>query len=260
MGSVIERIDQLCVDLFDAIPSQTSVATRRSLLSVQRATARRHPEFAYLEIGSHLGGSIQPYLLDPRCLAVFSIDSRPAWQPDDRVPGCIATYENNSTQRMMELLRKLDVSQASKVRCFETDASQVDMVLIRPRPHVAFIDAEHTRKAVWSDFEFCRSVLADGGTILFDDFSIVYPAVLEICRFLKRERRPFVPVRLEGRVFGIFFDEDTVRSDPFVRRCRARSRFTLARYSVKRWLKRFLPGPAGRLARSDLRRGAAGGP
>jgi hypothetical protein len=251
--NVIERIEALSVDLFDAIPSQTSESTRRSLLSVQRATARRHPQFAYLEIGSHLGGSIAPYLLDPRCLAITSIDSRPAWQPDDRALGKIATYENNSTQHMMERLRTLDAVQASKVRCFETDASQVDPSLVTPRPHIAFIDAEHTRKAVRSDFDFCRKVLADDGTIVFDDFSIVYPAVLEICRSLKREGRPFLPVRLEGRVFAIFFDQDTVRSDPFLGRCRARSRFTLTRYSLKLWFKSFLPGPAGKLARSIRR-------
>jgi hypothetical protein len=229
------------------------VATRRSLLCVQRATARRHPEFAYLEIGSHLGGSIQPYLLDARCRAVFSIDPRPGSQPDDRVPGGFATYENNSTQRMMGNLRKLEASQASKVRCFEMDASQVDPALVAPRPHVALIDGEHTRKAVLSDFAFCRGVLAEGGTVLFDDFSIVYPAVLQICRDLKRRGPPFAPVRLEGRVFGIFFDPGLVRSDAFLAGCRARSRFTLARYSLKLLLKGLLPGPAGKLARSSRR-------
>lgn len=248
-----DRIDALDVTLFDTIPSQTSLSTRRSLLCVHRAAARRHPDFAYLEIGSHLGGSIQPYLLDPRCKAIFSIDSRPAAQRDDRAPGSIATYENNSTERMMALLRELDAAQAPKVRCFEMDASQVDPARIVPRPQVALIDAEHTRQAVVSDFEFCRKILAGEGTILFDDFSIVYPAVLDICRSLRRAGRRFLPVRLEGRIFAIFFDEDMVRSDPFLLRCRARSRFTLARYSVKLWFKSLLPGSVGRLARSARR-------
>jgi hypothetical protein len=90
--AVIQRIEELSVDLFDGIPSQTSLADRRSLLAVQRATARRHPEYAYLEIGSHLGGSIQPYLLDPRCSAISSIDPRPSEQPDDRSPGFVVRY------------------------------------------------------------------------------------------------------------------------------------------------------------------------
>lgn len=247
------RIEALDVTLFDAIPSQTSDATRRSLLAVQRATARRHPEFSYLEIGSHLGGSIQPYLLDPRCRAIYSIDLRPASQPDDRAPGAVATYENNSTERMMENLRELDRSQAGKVRCFEKDASQVEPALLSPPPLIALIDAEHTRRAVLSDFAFCRKVLAEQGTVLFDDFSIVYPAVLEICRSLKQERCRFLPVRLEGRIFGLFFDPRTVASDPFLRRRGARSRLALARYGLKLWLKSCLPGPAGRLARAERR-------
>lgn len=153
----------------------------------------------------------------------------------------------------MENLRKLEASQACKVLCFEMDASQVDPALVAPRPDIALIDGEHTRRAVLSDFEFCRKVLAEGGTVLFDDFSIVYPAVLEICRSLRRGRRPFVPVRLEGRVFGIFFDAGVVRADPFLWRCRARSRFTLARYGLKLLLKSWLPGHAGTLARSSRR-------
>ena len=228
------RIDDLDITLFDAIPSQTSIATRRSLLAVHRAAARAREGFAYLEIGSHLGGSIQPYLLDSRCRSIVSIDSRPASQPDDRAEGSVATYESNTTARMMENLRRLDPEGARKVRCFESDASEVDPGQLPDRPHVALIDAEHTRRAVLSDFAFCREVLAEGGAVLFDDFSIVYPAVLEICRKLAREGTRFVPVRLEGRLFGLFFDPGAVASDPFLRRCRERSRFTLARYRARR--------------------------
>src|SRR5262249_19291696 len=107
MRPVSERIEDLDIGLFDAIPSQTSADTRRSLLAVHRAPARRHPAIAYLEIGSHLGGSLQPYLLDPRCRAIYSIDPRPAAQKDDRAPGFVAAYGQNSTARMLALLREL---------------------------------------------------------------------------------------------------------------------------------------------------------
>jgi len=252
-----DRIDNLDASLFDAIPSQTSIDTRRSLLAVHRATARRHGEVSYLEIGSHLGGSLQPYLLDPRCRAIFSIDPRPAAQKDDRAPGFVAAYEENSTARMLDLLRKLAPEEVAKVRCFESDAALVDPALVSPPPQVAFIDGEHTRRAVLSDFAFVRRVLADGGTVVFDDFSIVYPAVLEICAGLRRQRRRFLPVRLLGRAFALFFEPDLVRADPFLERCRRRRRLTLPRYRLKLLGKSLLPGPAGRLARS-LRRPADG--
>ena len=35
--------------------------------------------FAYLEIGSHLGGSLQVLIQDERCERIVSIDSRPPW-------------------------------------------------------------------------------------------------------------------------------------------------------------------------------------
>ena len=141
IGTVMERIEELSTDLFAAIPSQTSEADRRWLLAVQRATARVRGGFAYLEIGSHLGGSIQPYLLDPRCRAIFSIDARPGSQPDDRAPGYVAGYEHNSTDRMLRLLRDLAPDQVGKVRCFDADASEIDPAGISPRPHVAFRSA-----------------------------------------------------------------------------------------------------------------------
>lgn len=253
MTTVAERVDTLAVDLFEAIPSQTSLATRRSLLAIQRATARRHGEFAYLEIGSYLGGSIQPYLLDKRCRAIYSIDPRPGRQADDRAPGFSREYRDNSTKRMLELLGEVDASEVSKISCFEMDASKVDPARIATRPHVAFIDGEHTVRAVLSDFAFCQGVLAEGGTVVFDDFSIVYPAVIAVCRLLKRQRRRFVTARLEGKIFAVFFDAETVRRDPFLRHVRSRRRLALPRYRLKLWLKSLLPGPVGTFARSIRR-------
>ena len=154
---------------------------------------------------------------------------------------------------MMELLREVDASQADKISCFEIDSSRVDPARITRRPHVAFIDGEHTVRAVLSDFAFCLKVMAEGGTIVFDDFSIVYPAVLAICRSLKRQGRRFVAARLEGKIFAIFFDAEAVRRDPFLRRCRSRRRLSLTRYRVKLWLKSLLPGPVGKFARSIRR-------
>ena len=258
MRTVIDQVERLSVELFAAIPSQTSEADRRSLLGVQRATARRHGAFAYLEIGSHLGGSIQPYLLDPRCTAIYSIDSRPTEQPDDRVSGYVARYPGNSTARMLGLLREVDPGQVSKLRCFDADASGVDPAQIEPRPNVAFIDGEHTRKAVLSDFAFCRSVLAEGGTIVFDDLPIVYAAVVEICRSLRHSGAEAVMTRLEGKIFAIFFDEAMVRDDPFLRRCRGKHRCELARYRWKLWAKGLLPGPAGQSARAIRRESGEG--
>lgn len=55
---VSARIDRLDITLFDHVFSDTSASDRRALLAAQRAVARAHGEYVYLEIGSHLGGTI----------------------------------------------------------------------------------------------------------------------------------------------------------------------------------------------------------
>jgi hypothetical protein len=250
---VVHRVERLDTALFDGVASQTSQRDRRSLLAVQRAVARRFGRYVYLEIGSHLGGSIQPHLRDRRCVRIYSIDPRPTSQPDDRSPGCRVDYPNNSTAAMLDALAKVSPNGIEKIRCFESDAAAVNRGAIEPRPHLAFIDGEHTRRAVLSDFAFCRAVLEPAGAVVFDDFPIVYPALLEIRRALRLDGEDIVALRLEGKAFALFRDAALVRSDAFLERCRARSRFTLARYGWKLRAKGLLPGRAGRAARAALR-------
>lgn len=87
--SIEDRVENLSTDLFASIPSQTSVKDRRSLLAVQRSTARRFGRFAYLEIGSHLGidpavppgSALRRHLLDRLAAGI------PAGRPVTRLPG-----------------------------------------------------------------------------------------------------------------------------------------------------------------------------
>ena len=118
-NSIDHRIQSLDVSLFEKIYSQTGIEDRESLLAIQNTTRNKYAPtpYAYLEIGSHLGGSIQPYLMDPQCSQIYSIDPRPRQQPDDRCPGYIANYEHNTTERMLELLEKVDKEALPKIKC-----------------------------------------------------------------------------------------------------------------------------------------------
>src|SRR5687768_4646160 len=107
------RLAAADLTLFAAIPSQSSAADRRSWLAVQRAVRRSPGGYAYLEIGSHLGGSLQPHLLDPLCRRIYSIDKRPAVQADDR--GGTYHYAGNSTDRMLANLRRVDPAGLDKL-------------------------------------------------------------------------------------------------------------------------------------------------
>lgn len=237
MQNTTEQIEALNIDLFKAIPSQTTDNEKRSFLAVQRATAKTYGSYAYLEIGSHLGGSIQPYLVDNRCAIIYSIDARPQQQPDDRGAAC--NYPGNSTARMLTLLSEIDPLQVCKIKCFDSDASDVRSDQITTTPHVCFIDGEHTKKAALSDFRFCSTVTAADGVILFHDFQVIYPAIYEIYRLLKNQNRRFTALKLDDSVFGFFFDQGIVQSDPYLAEAYARNKHFLRYWSVQVGLKRF---------------------
>jgi hypothetical protein len=210
---VSARISRLDVTLFDAIESQSSWWDRMSLLAAQRSVRERIGSYCYLEIGSHLGGSIQTHLLDPRCRRIYSIDKRPPSQPDDRSPGAVFHYPNNSTQRMLDLLESIAPDQMGKIECFDCDASELSRDQIRESPHLCLIDGEHTQQAVLSDWNFCHSVAHCDGMICFHDTSIIRPAIEQIVLQLKAHSSAFEATPLAGEVFAIFlggrvFDKD----------------------------------------------------
>ena len=151
--------------LFDRIESQTSTNDRRSLLACQLAVRTQRAPYVYLEIGSHMGGSLQPHVLDPQCQRMYSIDNRPSSQPDER--GLPYAYSDNSTGRMLSALGAMSPDGVTRLTCIDADASRVAPRVIDSQPHLCFIDGEHTDAAVVSDFAFCRRVLAKDGAIVF---------------------------------------------------------------------------------------------
>src|SRR3954452_18480154 len=99
------QLGSLNPDLLGAIESQTSPQDKRSLLALHLACRRQRSPFRWLEIGSHLGGSLQALFQDPPCVAIDSIDPRPEQLPDERLGP--VSYPGNSTERMLELLGDL---------------------------------------------------------------------------------------------------------------------------------------------------------
>ena len=246
----VERIDALDLTVFDSIKSQTSIPDKRSLLAVQRATARRHGTYAYLEIGSHLGGSIQPHLIDPRCTTIYSIDPRPVSFPDLTVPGSVAHYEGNSTARMLSLLGAIDRDAVSKIQCFEKNAPDMSLAAIAEPPKIALIDGEHTYDAATADFEFCIKVLSGDGTILFHDFDAIYAAILDILKRRSAEHKTCIPLKLEGQVFGMFFDTATVTSDPYLANLFLANKRYIFWLGKKERLRAIAPAPVWRVLQS----------
>lgn len=181
--------------VYDAVETQLRPEDRRSILALLSALRRRTGGYAYLEIGSHLGGSLQPALLDTSCTAAISVDPRPAVQADER--GTDFEYRSNSTEGMTRGLRSaLGDAAVRKLTCFERDASDVMVEELPERPLFCFIDGEHTDRAVRSDFAAClRFLPAEGGVVAFDDVHVVfrgYAACIERLRSDGTSHRAYV--------------------------------------------------------------------
>jgi hypothetical protein len=202
------------LSLFDTVPSQSTMGDRRAWLAVQAAVRRRGEGYVYLEIGSHLGGSIQQHIVDPRCRRIFSIDKRPLEQPDDSRGACF--YEGNSTERMRENLRRLSPDADARVVTFDADASAIDPARIPEAPDFCLIDGEHTKEAVISDFAFCRRVAKPNAAICFHDAGIIWPAIREIVRGLRAEGVPFRTRKFDGLTFAILLRDGPASQDAAV--------------------------------------------
>lgn len=209
-----DRVAALDTQLFSHVESQTSDSDRAALLAVHDAVAARSDLFSYLEIGSHLGGTLQVVVSDPRCARVVSIDSRPRWQRDDRPGASQFEYVDNSTERMLKMLQDVPGADLSKLETVEESTENIAPGRFA-RPDFCFIDGEHTYGATLRDARFCRTVMQGAGIIAFHDFQIIERAVLD---FLRETPRPHRGFSLRSSVFiAELGATPTLLNDPRIR-------------------------------------------
>ena len=202
------------MDLFSHIESQTTSEDRVSLLAIQEAVRTSGP-YTYLEIGSHLGGTIQTHIADPLCRRIWSIDKRPLEQPDER--GRTYRYEENSTQRMINGLSTIPGADLEKLRTFDLDASEVPAGEIELTPTYCLVDAEHTDRAIQSDFAFCSAASGGKPVFLSHDSYIVYRGLKTIIDGLSHSGNWFRVLFLPSHFFlidtvGVISDHPVVRA------------------------------------------------
>jgi len=169
----------LDLSLFRWIESQTSEADRRALLSIREALCGITASYRYLEVGSHLGGSLQPHVVDTRCTSIISIDPRPLEQADERWQANYR-YEGNSTERMLALLLQIPAANIDKIQTFEASASDLSPTSIAAPVEFGFIDGEHTNAAVVRDFNAVRRFLSPASILAFHDCFVTLEALVEI--------------------------------------------------------------------------------
>jgi hypothetical protein len=195
------RLQALDLGLFEQVGPPGWAGDAASLLAVHAGCREVYGDFAYLEIGSYLGASLQSFVADPHCTAIVSIDPRPAAVADDR--GLTAYYEENSTANMIAHLERVPGADLRKLEAIEADAGDVEPARLPARPRLCFIDGEHTYEAALRDARFCRDVLADDGAILFHDRAVVARAISAFVADLERERRPFFTYALPSALFVV---------------------------------------------------------
>lgn len=218
-GTIDDRLARLDVSVFDRIPSQSTMRDRRSLLACQVAVRQRHTCYAYLEIGSYRGGSLQPHVLDPACTRIFSIDSRPDSQPDEG--GVRFTYRGNTADRMLESLEAIAPGARDKITTFDSPAAAVPPSAIDPAPRLCFIDGEHTDVSLAADFAFCRRVLAPGGLILCHDAPVVYNGLATLIADLERSGTPHRAAYLPDTIVAVEFGGEGLLDLPVLAEVRA---------------------------------------
>jgi predicted O-methyltransferase YrrM len=199
--NITERINTLDISLFDAIPAQMNDEDKQSLLALQGCVSMSGT-YAYLEIGSYQGGSLQSVYADPLCTHIYSIDKRPV-RNQDTYAGSVK-YSNNSTEGMQRNLRGAfpDVDE-SKLVCFECDARDVPSERISPQPSLCFIDGEHTVKAIVSDFTCCLNMCRSDAIIAFHDAFWLYEGFDMIKALLQQLGIRFQGFKLGDSIYAL---------------------------------------------------------
>lgn len=206
------RLDE---SVYDAIDTQLSQNDRISLLTLQAAVRARYGKYSYLEIGSFRGGSLQPFLVDDACSSVYSVDPHTGATPDAR-PRRIA-YRANTTEGMVEGLTRAYGDRVAKLRCFESDASQVSESAVPSKPSLCFIDGEHTDSAFERDFASCLRLAADSVVIASDDTDVIYRGLRTALRGLERRGQPYRAYMLPDKIGVVEIGGMALHRDELVR-------------------------------------------
>lgn len=194
------RLASLDTNLFRHVLSQMPQDDQASLLAIEAAIRAQHPQFIYLEIGSYKGGSLQPFVVDPCCQKIISLDPRLKEYADSRG---LHPYAENTTAGMLAGLAKIPGADVRKIQSIEAGTDTLKPEAIQPTPHFCFIDGEHTDSAALRDARFCLSVVDPNGCIAFHDAHLIYTALDAFIQELIQSGRPFRPYVLPETIFVI---------------------------------------------------------
>jgi hypothetical protein len=172
------------VDLRSEFPveSQTTDSDKLFLLSARRLVKDLSGSYSYVEIGSFLGGSLTPFLRDPACAFILSVDERERQSPDER--GQCFDYSGVTAQTMLDQLR----ARGLDTRKLDTHDGSIDTLTRPPLDafDIAFVDGEHTDEGCFRDFLWTLPLMKKDSLIMFHDSSFTYKAIKLINIYLSK--------------------------------------------------------------------------
>tara|TARA_B100000963_G_C22416395_1_gene575664 strand:- start:55 stop:825 length:771 start_codon:yes stop_codon:yes gene_type:complete len=181
------------------IISQTSEEDKIVLLKLKKII-QNIKDYSYLEIGTYLGGSLTPFINDPQCKYILSIDDREKATPDDR--GNKINYINVKQKEVIKSLKKYNLN-IDKIDFFDGSINEIKNVT--KKFDLCFIDAEHTDTACFRDFIYTVKLIKEDAIILLHDSHIVYKAIIMINDLLISEKRNFKFIKILNSSMSIFF-------------------------------------------------------
>ena len=174
------------------VPAQSSDGDKLSFLKARDIMGGFGP-YRYAEIGSYLGGSLAPFLRDPLCEAVLSIDDRGRHQPDER--GTTYDYTAITHQTMLDTLTRHGLP-TDKIETFDGSVSEYPVT--EARYDLLLIDGEHTDQACFRDFIHGEKLLKPDAVVMFHDTILILKAIEIIQEYLRAKGRRFVFFKVRG--------------------------------------------------------------
>ena len=173
------------------IRSQTSDQDKNVLLQL-RAILQVTKGYRYLEIGSFLGGSLTPFLKDPICISILSIDDRDTMPLDER--GLKFDYGGITHESMIENLNGVGLD-TEKIEAFNGSVS--DYPAHSHEYDLIFIDGEHTDWAAFRDFIHSEKLRSKNAIVAFHDSTFIYKSLKIINELLKARGDIFTFIKVK---------------------------------------------------------------
>jgi hypothetical protein len=208
-------IEQINPDAFK-LDTMAKTDDKKMLLALQCIVRAQQTTYVYVEVGSYMGGTLVPHLMDTRCRRVVSIDKRPGAQADER--GGTMSYFHASTALMLErLAANLPASALTKLETHDCDAADLPETARTPKFDLAFIDGEHTNRAAFQDFLSLLPSAQPNCIIAFHDANLVTDAILNVQSLLRHQGIAHESRFLPEVVFALFLGSYTSCAPAFDR-------------------------------------------